>query len=119
GTFPLLAAGFGLGPVGNGLLFAARGLGALAGPLLMRRILLRPAWLLPGLGISMGLYALAYFGVAASPWYPLTLVLVVVAHLAGGGNWTMSNFALQVEVPDALRGRVFATDMMIATLAVS
>ncbi len=119
GTFPLLAAGFGLGPAGNGLLFAARGLGALTGPLLMRRILLRRAWLLPGLGVSMGLYGVAYLGVAASPWFALMLGLVVVAHIAGGGNWTMSNYALQVEVPDALRGRVFATDMMIATLAVS
>ena len=27
--------------------------------------------------------------------------------------------SLQLEVPDALRGRVFATDMMIATLAIS
>jgi hypothetical protein len=31
----------------------------------------------------------------------------------------MSNFALQLAVPDELRGRVFATDMMIATLAIS
>jgi len=31
----------------------------------------------------------------------------------------MSNYALQLEVPDALRGRVFATDVMIATLAIS
>jgi hypothetical protein len=31
----------------------------------------------------------------------------------------MSSYALQVEVPDALRGRVFATDQMIAMLAVS
>jgi hypothetical protein len=30
-----------------------------------------------------------------------------------------SNFALQIEVPDHLRGRVFAADMMIATLAIS
>jgi MFS family permease len=118
-TFPLLAVSFGLGPVGNGLLFAARGLGALTGPLLMRRVLAHRSWLLPGLAVSMGLYGLAYLGVATSRWYLLTLLLVVVAHLAGGGNWTMSNFALQLEVPDALRGRVFATDMMIATLAVS
>jgi hypothetical protein len=31
----------------------------------------------------------------------------------------MSNYALQAEVPDVLRGRVFATDMMIVTLAIS
>ena len=31
----------------------------------------------------------------------------------------MSNYALQLEVPDELRGRVFATDMMLATLAIA
>jgi MFS family permease len=118
-TFPLLGVSFGLGPIGSGFLFAARGLGALTGPLLLRRVLLRRAWLLPGLAISMAGYGVAYLGVALSPWYALTVVLVVTAHIAGGGNWTMSNFALQIEVPDALRGRVFATDMMIATLAIS
>jgi MFS family permease len=119
GTFPLLAASFGIGPAGLGFLFAARGLGALSGPFLLRRVLARRSWLLPGLAVSMTAYGLAYLGVALSPWFLLTLVLVVVAHVAGGGNWVMSNFALQLEVPDALRGRVFATDMMIATLAVS
>jgi hypothetical protein len=57
--------------------------------------------------------------VALSPWFWLALVLVATAHFAGGGNWVMSSYALQVEVPDSLRGRVFATDMMLATLAVS
>ena len=46
-------------------------------------------------------------------------MLVFVAHFAGGSNWVMSNYALQGEVPDRLRGRVFATDMMLATLAIS
>jgi MFS family permease len=118
-SFPLLAAAFAAGPIGTGLLFAARGLGALAGPLLMRRVLAHRSWLLPGLAVSMVTYGLAYLGVAVSPWFALTLGLVMVAHLAGGGNWTMSNFALQLAVPDELRGRVFATDMMIATLAIS
>jgi MFS family permease len=118
-AFPLLAAGFAVGAMGTGFLFAARGLGALVGPLLMRRMLARRTWLLTGLAVSMATYGVAYLGVAVSPWFALTLVLVTVAHLAGGGNWTMSNFALQLEVPDALRGRVFATDMMLATLAVS
>jgi MFS family permease len=118
-TFPLLAVSFGVGAIGTGFLFAARGLGALAGPFVLRRVLAHRAWLLPGLAISMAIYGLGYLGVALSPWYALTLALVVVAHLAGGGNWMMSNFALQLEVPDQLRGRIFATDMMIATLAVS
>ncbi len=119
-AFPLLASqAYRIGELGTGLLFAARGAGALVGPLLFRRLLGHPRWLLPGLALSMGLYGLAYLGVSVAPWFLLALPLVALAHLAGGGNWVMSNFALQAEVPDALRGRVFATDMMIATLAVA
>jgi MFS family permease len=118
-VFPLLAGLFGAGGIGAGLLFAVRGAGALVGPLLMRRVLTNRSWLLPGLAISMSAYGLAYLGVSVSRWFPLVLALVFVAHLAGGTNWVMSNYALQGEVPDGLRGRVFATDMMLATLAIS
>ena len=119
-VFPILAiVVFAVGPLGTGLLFAARGLGALIGPLLLRRVLTHRTWLLPGLAISMVAYGVAYLGVALAPWFWLALCLVVVAHIAGGGNWVMSNYALQIVVPDPLRGRVFATDMMIATLAIS
>ncbi|MFI6264745.1 MFS transporter [Micromonospora sp. NPDC051006] len=113
-VFPLLA-----GPAGTGLLFAVRGAGALVGPILSRRVLTNRRWLLPGLAVSMSLYGLAYIGTAVVSWFPLVLLLVFVAHFAGGSNWVMSNFALQGEVPDRLRGRVFATDMMLATLAIS
>jgi MFS family permease len=119
-VFPLIAVVvFSIGSIGTGLLFAARGLGALIGPLLLGRVLSRRSWLMPGLAISMTGYGLAYLGFAASPWFWLALVLVTVAHMAGGINWVFSNYALQIEVPDELRGRVFATDMMIATLAIS
>jgi MFS family permease len=119
-VFPLLATVvFPIGAIGTGLLFAARGLGALTGPLVLRRVLTHRSWLLPGLALSMALYGVAYIGVALSQWFWLALVLVALAHFAGGGNWVMSSYALQVEVPDSLRGRVFATDMMLATLAVS
>ncbi|MFJ6198534.1 MFS transporter [Micromonospora sp. NPDC092111] len=118
-VFPLLAAVYGVGPVGTGLLFAARGAGALVGPILMSRVLTNRAWLLPGLALSMSLYGLAYLGASVATWFPLVLVLVFAAHFGGGSNWVLSNFALQGEVPDRLRGRVFATDMMLATLAIS
>ena len=119
-AFPLLATVvFHVGAAGTGLLFAARGAGALVGPLILRRVLSHRSWLLPALAVSMGLYGAAYLGVSVSRWFWLALVLVTVAHMAGGGNWAMSNYALQAEVPDDLRGRVFATDVMIATLAIS
>lgn len=118
-VFPLLAALYGVGAVGAGLLFAVRGAGALVGPLVMGPVLRHRSWLLPGLALSMGLYGVGYLGAALSPWFWLVLILVFVAHFAGGTNWVLSNYALQGEVPDRLRGRVFATDMMLATLAIA
>jgi MFS family permease len=110
---------FAVGSIGTGLLFAARGAGALIGPLLLRRLLGHGRLLLAGLSVSMLVYGLSYLGVAVITWFPLVLVLVVCAHIAGGGNWTMSNFAIQAEVPDALLGRVFAFDQMLTMLAIS
>lgn len=119
-VFTVLATGvFVVGATGTGLLFAARGAGALIGPFLLRRVVRDRRFLLPALAGSMMLYGVAYLGVSVAPWFGLVLVLVVVAHIAGGGNWAMSNFALQGEVEDRLRGRVFATDQMIAMLAIA
>ena len=118
-VFPLLASIYGVGALGAGLLFAVRGAGALVGPFVMRPVLRHRSWLLPGLALSMLLYGLGYVGVALVPWFPAVLALVFVAHFAGGTNWVLSNYALQGEVPDRLRGRVFATDLMVATLAIA
>ncbi|XVV11752.1 MFS transporter [Actinoplanes sp. CA-131856] len=118
-VFPLIAGMHGAGVLGAGLLFAVRGAGALVGPFLLRPVLRRRSWLFPGLALSMGLYGVSYIGVAVTPWFPAVLVLVFAAHLAGGANWTLSNYALQGEVPDRLRGRVFATDLMLATMAIA
>jgi MFS family permease len=82
-------------------------------------VLGRPRWLLPGLAVSMAVYGLAYLGVSLTSLFWVALPMVLLAHAAGGGNWTMSNYALQAEVPDELRGRIFAADMMIATLAIA
>lgn len=119
-AFPVLAVvNFGLGAMATGLLFAARGLGVIVGPLLFRRVLERREWLMAALAISMLSYGVAYLAVAVTPWFWLVLVLVAVAHISGGGNWVMSSYALQLEVPDQLRGRVFSADQMIVSLSIS
>ncbi|WP_433297388.1 MFS transporter [Actinoplanes sp. CA-030573] len=118
-VFPLIADRYGAGTLGAGLLFAVRGAGALVGPFALRPVLRRRSWLLAALALSMALYGVGYLGVAVAPWFPLVLLLVFAAHFAGGANWTLSNFALQAEVPDRLRGRVFATDLMVVTLSVA
>jgi MFS family permease len=119
-TFPLLTANiFHVGPAATGLLFGARGLGALVGPFILRRVLTHPSWLLPGIAVSMATFGVMYLGVAAAPWFWLVVVLVTVAHTGGGGNWAMSSYALQAAVPDGLRGRVFSLDVMTTTLAIT
>lgn len=118
-AFPILAVTFGVGTTGLGLLYGARGLGALVGPLLLRAVLATPRRLMTGLALSMATYGVCYVLVGVTPWFWLVLLLVVVAHTAGGGNWVLSNYALQTEIPDELRGRVFAADVMIAMVAVS
>lgn len=119
-VFPALALLLHAGNLGTGLLFAARGLGALVGPLLLRRLVIkRPGWLFAILAVSMSIYGVGYLAIATVPWLPLVLVVVVLAHMAGGGNWATSSAALQAAVPDALRGRVLAADLMVVTVVVS
>jgi MFS family permease len=116
--FPLLGpAVFGVGGTGVGLLFAGRGLGALVGPLVMRRFVARDEsnlwWVL---GASIASFGLAYMLFAVTPWFAVALGLVVLAHMGGGANWLLSAYALQATVPDYIRGRVFSADFMLATL---
>jgi MFS family permease len=119
-VYPALALLLHAGNLGTGLLFAARGLGALIGPLLLRRVVVRqPGWLLGVLAVSMSVYGLGYLVIATLPWLPLVLVVVVVAHAAGGGNWATSSAAIQLAVPDHLRGRVLSADLLIVTVVVS
>lgn len=117
--YPLLAASFGVGAIGTGLLFAARGAGFVLGPFLLRKLLSHGGWLLPGLALSMAVFGLAYLGTSVTGWFPLILTLMFIAHLAAGGNWAMSSYAWQAEVPDEFRGRVVAADVMLSTLAVA
>ena len=118
--FPLYgAAAFGLGPLGIGLMFSARGVGALIGPLLLRRRATDPAKLYGVLAGSMAVFGLAYLALGVTDWFWLVLVLLVVAHAGGGANWILSTYGLQTVVPDALRGRVFSADYTLATLVIA
>ena len=118
--FPLFgAAAFGLGPLGVGLMFSARGLGALIGPLLLRRRATDPARLYSVLAASMAVFGVGYVVLAVTPWFWLVLVLLTVAHAGGGANWILSTYGLQATVPDALRGRVFSADYALATVVIA
>lgn len=104
----------------TGMLFAARGLGALTGPILGRRVIAKdPRYLWGVLGGWMVVFAFGYMALAAVPWAWLGAVVVAVAHFGGGGNWILSSYGLQTLTPDWVRGRVFSVDYMLSTLTIA
>jgi len=120
GLLPAFAHGkFASSGIATGLLFAARGLGALIGPVLAR-VATGASPTRRGIIVVCGVSTLSYCAVYAV--FPLigafaaALVLVVLAHLGGGAQWSMSTYGLQRETPDHLRGRVMAIDYGLATL---
>lgn len=119
-VYPLLAISLGAAGIGTGLLFAIRGVGILLGPLVLGRLFLTsPYRLIPGLATSMVAFGLCIVAAATMPNLLLVLLFILLAYIAAGSNWALSSYALQAEVPDALRGRVVAVDIMLSGLAIS
>jgi MFS family permease len=111
---------FHAGDGGTGLLLAARGMGVLLGPLLIQRLVRRGIHgVLLACGVASIVYGTFYLGVAVVPWLGLAFVLVLLAHLGGGAQWTLTTYGLNLLTPDELRGRVFAAAFAIVTLAMS
>jgi len=110
---------FRAGALGIGLLFAARGVGALLGPFVIRAIAKRDEAQYRAIVPCVLLFGAGYCGLALSPNLALGLVAIFFAHLGGGGAWQISTYGLQRETPDFIRGRVFAADYGFVTLTMS
>ena len=111
---------FQAGDVGIGILFAARGLGALVGPFVARATFgTSDRGLLVGISASLLVLTVAYglFPLAPTIW--IAGLLVFVAHLGGGSQWMLSTYGLQRHTPDAIRGRVFSFDFGLVTLTIA
>ncbi len=111
---------FGAGDGGIGLLFAARGLGALVGPFLARSLMgTDDPGLLRGIGWSFVAVTIAYalFPLAPAIW--IAALLVFVAHCGGGAQWALSTLGIQRATPDAIRGRIFSVDYGLVTLVIA
>ncbi len=109
---------FRAGDTGIGILFAARGLGALVGPFVGRRRMTGgDAGLLAIIALALGAFLLGYALLPLAPTIALGATCVFVAHLGGGTQWTMSSYGLQRAVPDAIRGRVFSFDYALVLMA--
>jgi MFS family permease len=112
---------FRAGAIGIGLLFAARGLGALFGPFLMRFAAKSDEARYRGIAFAVLIFGAGYTGLALSPTLYHGLFWIFVAHLGGGAAWQVSTYGLQRESGDWIRGRVFSADygFMTLTMAIS
>ncbi|HEY8199437.1 MAG TPA: MFS transporter [Candidatus Limnocylindrales bacterium] len=108
---------FQAGDVGIGILFAARGLGALLGPFLARAAFgFDDRGLIIGIGVAFFLFLGSYLLLPLAPGLAVAAGLVFVAHVGGGAQWTLSTTGLQRATPDAVRGRIFSVDYGLVTL---
>ncbi|MBP8274690.1 MAG: MFS transporter, partial [Acidobacteria bacterium] len=107
----------GSGDAGTGILYAARGVGALAGSWLVTHLAMKSSERLirliaPSYFIAGAFYAL--IGVAPTIW--IAAALVVGAHICGSILWVASNVMLQLNVRDQFRGRVFTAELAALTI---
>jgi MFS family permease len=110
---------FRAGAFGIGLLFAARGLGALIGPFVIRWASARDELMYRLIAVSVIVFGAGYIGLGLSRTLLVGAISIFVAHLGGGAQWQTSTYGLQREVPDWIRGRVFAADYGFVTLTMA
>lgn len=108
------------GSASIGLLYAARGLGALIGPMIAGVITSgAPRTMRKAISIAFFVSAAFYLLFAHSPVLAVALICVIGAHSGGSIQWVFSTTLLQMTVPDRFLGRVFALEMALLTLTMS
>ena len=105
---------------GIGILYGARGIGAGLGPVTLRWILGQtPTALRRTIGPAYFMIGFFYVVLAFAPNLAVAALAVLFAHFGGSVLWVFSTVLLQLEVPDAFRGRVFAAELALVTLSTS
>jgi MFS family permease len=101
-----------MGDAGTSWLYAARGFGSVAGPLLVQSYFPphSPRDYARILIIALVLGVIGYTVWAISPLPLIGMLGILSAHLGGGCNWTYRRMVVQRESPDHLRGRILSLD---------
>ena len=99
------------GDYGTGLMFAARGVGALVGPIVIRYFFgSSDGQLLNTIGLTIMAWGLFYFFIPFTLSLYLTVLFLFLGHSGGGSQWAFSTYGLQILTPDKLRGRIAGID---------
>ena len=101
----------GIGATGQGLLLTAMGVGALCSAVLIASLgdqLPRGAFMLGG----VTLYGISVIAFAVSPWFELSLLLMVIVGLAHVSSHALVQTVIQTYSPSEFRGRTMAIFQM-------
>ncbi len=115
GLYPATA-----GPLFVGLLYASRGVGALVGSVGVRRLTGDGVRTMErSLGVALCIVAVGMVVVAASPNMGAAMLGYALAGTGSGIVWVYTGTLLQIVTHEDYRGRVFAMEFGVMTLAVS
>jgi MFS family permease len=108
---------FHAGDRGTGLMLSARGLGALIGPPLFRRIFgTSDRALFAGITTAFAVFGVGYGLFGAAPSLTFAAIGIGLAHVGGGSQWVLSTIGLQRFSRDDIRGRVFGADFSLLSV---
>lgn len=104
-----------VGSMGLGILSAASGVGGVIGSIWVASLSDSPRRL-SRMMVSMLLFGAGLFAFSMSPWFWLGLPLVLAANVFASVFGTLNNTAIQLLIPDHVRGRISSFLMMSFSL---
>lgn len=104
---------------GIGILYGARGIGAMAGSLIVSVLAARHRNLVRMIGPAYLIAGTCYAAIAIAPTIWFAALAVIAAHVFGSILWVSSNVLLQLNVPDEFRGRVFSAELFALAIVQS
>jgi MFS family permease len=106
--------------IGIGILYAARGIGTAIGPILVRRLKGEARESMQrSIGTAFLIGGIGYIAFGSATSFTLAIIVLMFAHAGGSIIWVNSTVLLQRAVEDNFRGRVFAAELALLTLAMA
>jgi len=106
--------------IGIGVLYAVRGVGTAVGPIASRILLDETRRRMQqAIGVSFIIGGVFYMAFGAATNFAVAATMLFIAHMGGSIVWIYATVLLQASVEDDFRGRVFAAELTLLTLALA